>query len=246
METIYCGLLANNGYLLATNDASDAGEDHCAIVQVNKRCAALIVATQAGQGDRARTLLMDTLSRRETQSEGISRDTVMGIVKPWKTLFRKDPQYAERPLTFLMLFVGYNAAPRHVLETIFVRNRVVKSHEKRGAKKYATRLEVYDPTAAEGMFYGHSSVCEYLSRQVVTASLTVRGAMLLVSFAVGESQRKKGQQGGTARMAVLDDTNGFHWVDIQESKATAEKALALKNIMKERILPAFFNEASLG
>lgn len=246
METIYCGLLAENGYLLATNDASDAGEGHCAIVQVNARCAALIVTTQAGQADRARTLLEDTLFRRETPGEGISRGIVTGIVKPWKTLFRKEPQYAERPLTFLMLFVGYTAAPRPVLETIFVRNRVVKSHEKGGVKKYATRLEVHDPSAAENMFYGHSSVCEYLSRQVAPASLTLPGAMLLATFTVAESQRKKGQQGADARMAVLDGTNGFRWIDIEESRAMAEKALALKQIMRERILPAFFDEASFA
>jgi hypothetical protein len=246
METIYCGLLAENGYLLATNDAADAAEGHCAIVQVNARCAALIVTTQAVQGDRARTLLEDTLSHSKTLGEGISRDSVMGIVKPWKLLFRKEPQYAERPLTFLMLFVGYTAAPRPVLETIFVRNRVVKSNEKRGVKKYATRLEVHKPAAAENMFYGHSSVCEYLSRQVAPASLTLAGAALLASFAVAESQRKKGQQGATTRMAVLEAANGFRWIGIEESKAIGEKALELKHVMRERILPSFFNEASLA
>ena len=244
MGAIYSGIVSRDGYVFATNDIFGASPDECAIVRVNSRCGGFIVTAKGNLLSKVMEVLKACLSRLHGMPEGISEDHATAIKESFLEERRKEPDGSQRPLPFLLLLVGYHPERPGSLEHIFIRNRVTDILEKSGTKEYITCFDMRPPVPSGNLFYGHSELSRYLSRQLPSDGLEGEITEILSYLSIAETQIIDKSLFPGIRMATLSDANGFAWVGEEVLHGLAEKSRKADGWLTQGLINSFFRQVT--
>ncbi len=211
MGSVYSGVVSREGYVFTTNDIFGASPDECAILRVNSQCGAFIVTAKGNLLIKVSEILKRCLATLQGLPVGISRDLSIAITESFQEKHRKEPGWMQRPLPFLLLLVGYNQERPRRLEYLFARNRVTGIREKDGTKEYVTSFDMQPPVPARNLYYGHSELTQYITRQLPTNGLELETIQLLSCLCVMETQSIDRSVSAGIRMATLSEAEGFAW-----------------------------------
>jgi hypothetical protein len=246
MGAIYSGLVSEGSCILATNDIFGSSTLESAVVEVNEACGALLITAKGGFLKRFRALWNNTIHAAiPPELEGLSPQLAETLVELFEGEFRREPDYAVKPLPFILLLLGYDRKGRSGLDRIFMRNRVREASETADGKRYTTGFDLEAPVAAESLFYGHAELVRYWFGLFEGTHLTSTALKLLTYFSYAETQRLDRSIYPDIRMATLTEKNGFSWVGEAEMQELSGLASFLGRRTREA-MPLCFELADHG
>jgi len=239
MGAIYCGLLASDGYLFATNDVFGANREENAIVKINEYCAAFAVTAKGNLLIKVRRLLSEIVTDLGYFENGLSTDLAMAILKSFKNEFKQNLQYKTSPVPFLLLLIGYDSVNLSGLEYIFMRNRVVEIIEKDGEKEYLTEFDTLPSVPATNLFYGHAELPQYLYQQVLSDCLDLETMKLFVHFAMTATHKIDVSLFSNTCMGILSKDTGFQWIRAKELQKLSQATATLEELFSKTLFDLF-------
>lgn len=243
MGAVYLGLVSNGNCLFVTNDFFGEAREECALVEVNRRCGALVVTTRGSFLRRFREIWNRSVAPVAAAQDGLSVELADVIKTSFETVFGQDAVFVGKPLPFLLLLIGADLQENAGLKHIFMRNRVLATSVEGQAKKYTTGFEAHAPEPAESLFYGHSELARYWFRLLEGARPTLAVMKLVALYSLTETQRLDDSIYPGIRMATLSAEEGFRWVEEAELKGLASLMPAAGRLIGEELSLCF---ASVG
>jgi hypothetical protein len=222
--SVYSGLVSNNCCVFVTNDIFGAGQDDCAIVELNRHCGAFVVTAGNMQLKRFIELWRGSdIPRMAASERGLSAHLAETLAGSFETEFKRNPDFVANPLPFLLLMIGHNPQDSS-LEHIFMRNRVLEASVKEGRKEYKTGFEIQPPIPARSLFYGHAELSRYWARPLKDDRLDMPSMKILACYSLLEIQRLDSSLNPAIRMAALSEDEGFCWISGDELQRTSALA----------------------